>query len=96
MRVKIGGNVQRAKLINKVDPVYPNQARANGIHGTVRLHVIVAQNGSIRQIAVVSGDAALVQTTLDAVKPWRYRPTLLNGQPVEVDSEVDVIFALKP
>ena len=90
MRVRIGGNVQRAKLIHKVDPVYPADAR---LEGTVKLHVIIADDGSVQHIEVVSGHPLLVPATLDAVRQWRYEPTTLNGDPVEVDTEVDVFFA---
>jgi TonB family protein len=95
MRIRFGGNIPRPKLIKEVNPVYPEAARANGVQGTVKLHVILAKDGSVRQVELVSGDPLLVQAAIDAVKQWRYRPSLLNGQPVEVDNEVNVVFSLK-
>jgi TonB family protein len=95
MRIRIGGNVQRPKLVKEVNPVYPEGAKANGVQGTVKLHIIQAKDGSVRQIELVSGDPQLVQAAIDAVKQWRYQPSLLNGQAVEVDTEVDVVFSLR-
>ncbi|HWO36839.1 MAG TPA: TonB family protein [Candidatus Acidoferrum sp.] len=93
-RVTVGGNVQAARLVNKVTPLYPPLARQTRISGTVRLHAIIGKNGGVEQLQVVSGHPLLVQSALDAVRQWRYQPTLLNGDPVEVDTEIDVIFSL--
>ena len=93
-RTRVGGAVQAAKLVNKVQPIYPPLARQTRISGTVRLHAIIAKNGTVEQLSVESGHPLLVQSALDAVKQWRYQPTLLNGEPVEVDTEIDVIFSL--
>jgi protein TonB len=95
-RLRIGGNVEAAKLINPVQPVYPEQARQAHIQGTVRLHLVLAKDGSVAQVQVVSGHPLLVQAALDAVRQWCYRPTLLNGEPIEADTVVDVVFALTP
>ena len=93
-RVTVGGNVQAARLVNKVQPLYPPLARQTRISGTVKLHAIIGKDGSVQQLQVVSGHPLLVQSALDAVRQWRYQPTLLNGEPVEVDTEIDVIFSL--
>jgi len=93
-RVTVGGNVQAARLINRVTPIYPPLARQTRISGTVKLHAIIGKGGSVEQLQVVSGHPLLVQSALDAVRQWRYQPTLLNGDPVEVDTEIDVIFSL--
>jgi periplasmic protein TonB len=93
-RITRGGNVQAAMLLNKVAPLYPPLARQTRISGTVRLHAIIAKDGTIQQLEVISGHPLLVQAALDAVRQWRYRPTLLNGEPVEVDTTIDVIFSL--
>ncbi len=93
-RIKVGGNVTAARLQNKVSPVYPALARQTRISGTVRLHAIIAKDGTVQQLEVLSGHPLLVQAALDAVRQWRYQPTLLNGEPVEVDTTVDVIFSL--
>ncbi|MGB6834217.1 MAG: energy transducer TonB, partial [Candidatus Acidiferrum sp.] len=93
-RIRQGGNVTAAMLINRVQPMYPPLARQTRISGTVRLHAIIGKTGGVQQLEVISGHPLLVQAALDAVKQWRYRPTLLNGEPVEVDTTIDVIFSL--
>src|SRR5215510_1600412 len=93
-RIRQGGAVTAASLINKVNPSYPPLARQTRISGTVRLHAIISKDGSVQQLEVLSGHPLLVQAALDAVRQWRYRPTLLNGEPVEVDTTIDVIFSL--
>jgi protein TonB len=93
-RIKVGGNVTAAKIINRTAPNYPALARQTRISGTVRLHAIIAKDGTVQQLEVLSGHPLLVQAALDAVRQWRYQPTLLNGEPVEVDTTVDVIFSL--
>jgi len=94
-RTRVGGAVQRTKLRHSVQPDYPEEAKKAGIEGTVRLHVILTKEGSVEQIQVVSGHPLLVKAALDAVRLWRYEPTLLNGEPVEVETEVDVVFHLQ-
>jgi protein TonB len=93
-RIRQGGQVQAAMLINKVQPVYPPLARQTRVFGTVKLHAIIAKDGTIQQLEVISGHPLLQQAALDAVRQWRYRPTLLNTEPVEVDTTIDVIFSL--
>ncbi len=93
-RIRVGGQVQTAKLVNKVTPLYPALAKQARIQGTVRLQAIIAKDGSVVELQVVSGHPLLVQAALDAVRQWRYHPTLLNGEPVEVVTTVDVIFTL--
>src|ERR1700758_3149054 len=93
-RIRQGGAVQAAKLVNKVQPVYPPLARQTRISGTVRLHAIIGKSGTVEQLQVVSGHPLLVRAALDAVQQWKYKPTLLNGEPVEVDTTIDVIFSL--
>jgi TonB family protein len=93
-RIKIGDTVTSAKIKLKVSPTYPLEAHASGIEGTVRLHAIISKDGSILQLEVISGHQMLTQAALDAVKQWKYEPTLLNGQQVEVDTEIAVVFQL--
>ncbi|HET9803535.1 MAG TPA: TonB family protein [Candidatus Acidoferrum sp.] len=93
-RIRQGGAVTAASLINRVQPVYPPLARQTRVAGTVRLHAIISKEGTVQQLEVLSGHPLLVQSALDAVRQWRYRPTLLNGEPVEVDTTIDVIFSL--
>jgi protein TonB len=92
--IRVGGNVQAARILNRVQPVYPPLARQTRIAGTVRLHAIISKDGTIQQLEVMSGHPLLQQAALDAVRQWRYQPTLLNGDPVEVDTTIDVIFSL--
>lgn len=92
--LRVGGNVQAARIINRVQPSYPPLARQTRISGTVRLHAIIGKEGTIQQLEVMSGHPLLQQAALDAVRQWRYQPTLLNGEPVEVDTTIDVIFSL--
>lgn len=93
-RIRQGGQVQAAKLMNKVQPLYPPLARQTRISGTVRLHAIIAKNGTVEQLEVISGHPLLVQAALDAVRQWKYQATTLNGEAVEVDTTIDVIFSL--
>jgi TonB family protein len=94
MRIRVGGNVQASNLLSQVKPTYPPDARAARIQGTVKLGVLVGTDGRISDIVLVSGPPALVQSSVDAVRQWVYRPTLLNGNPVEVISVVDVNYTL--
>ena len=93
-RVPIGGDVLAAKLLRKVIPVYPALAHQARVSGTVQLIGIIARDGTIQKLEVVSGHPLLVKAALDAVRQWIYRPTLLNGQAVEVIAPIDVIFTL--
>ncbi|HEX5229850.1 MAG TPA: TonB family protein [Bryobacteraceae bacterium] len=93
-RVRIGGNVQAAKLIREVQPLYPVLARDARIAGTVRLQAIISKTGHVEDLKLVSGQPLLVDAAMDAVRQWVYKPTYLNGTPVEVVTEVDVNFHL--
>jgi periplasmic protein TonB len=93
-RIRQGGAVTAASLVNRVQPNYPPLARQTRISGTVRLHAIISKTGNVESLEVMSGHPLLVQAALDAVRQWKYRPTTLNGEPVEVDTTIDVIFSL--
>ena len=93
-RIKLGGQVQAAKSWHQPQPVYPPLARQARIQGKVVLHAIIDKDGRVSQLEVVSGHPLLVQAALDAVKQWRYQPTMLNGEPVEVDTTITVNFVL--
>ena len=93
-RIRVGGNVEAASLLKKVSPAYPPIAKTAHVSGTVVLHAIIAKDGSIQELQFVSGPPLLMQSAMEAVKEWRYRPTTLNGQPVEVDTTIDVVFSL--
>lgn len=94
--VRMGATVQAARIVCRVAPHYPEEARRAYISGTVRLHAIIGKDGSVKQLEVVSGPNALVPASEAAVSQWRYRPVLLNGEPVEVDTTIDVIYSLNP
>jgi periplasmic protein TonB len=86
--------VNTGLLIKKVNPKYPKKARKQKIEGVVVLKAKITQDGDIVDLSVVSGDPLLVQAAVDAVKQWKYRPYLRDGQPVEVDTEITVNFRL--
>jgi TonB family protein len=94
MRIKIGGAVQQVKLIKQPKPVYPAEAKAQRVQGKVELGAIIAKDGTIQHLEVLSGHPLLVPAALEAVKQWVYQPTLLNGNPVEVQTQVDINFTL--
>jgi periplasmic protein TonB len=89
-----GGRVQAAKLIKQVIPEYPALAKQARISGTVRLQGLIAKDGTIKDLQLISGHPLLVQAALQAVRQWVYRPTTLNGETVEVAAPIDVIFTL--
>jgi periplasmic protein TonB len=93
-RVRVGGNVQAAKMVRQITPVYPQIAKTAHVQGTVVLHAIIAKDGSVQELTYVSGPALLMRSAMDAVRQWRYQPTLLNGDPVEVDTTISVVFTL--
>jgi protein TonB len=93
-RIRVGGNVQSAMLLRQTKPVYPPLARQARIQGTVKLQAIISRDGTIQQLQVQSGHPLLVPNALEAVKQWVYKPTLLNGEPVEVVTVIDVNFTL--
>ena len=86
--------VQSAMLIHRVEPSYPPLARQLRREGRVELRAIIATDGTIQALEVITGDPLLIQSALAAVREWRYRPTNLNGQPVEVETHITVIYTL--
>ena len=93
-RIRVGSGVMAGRLISSIPPEYPHEARDKGIQGTVLLQVILAKDGTVKELRALEGPPELIPAALDAVKQWRYRATLLNGEPVEVESEVSVLFSL--
>jgi TonB family protein len=93
-RIRVAPEVEVARLVFHPQPVYPASAKAGRIRGIVRLDAVINQDGTVQDMRVISGHALLVRAALEAVKRWRYQPTLLNGEPVEVATEIDVNFAL--
>ena len=93
-RFTVDTKTMSSKLVHVVPPVYPSKAKKKEMEGTVQLHAIVATNGSVRELTVISGDPILAESAMAAVKQWRYKPTLINNEPAEVDTVVVVIFEL--
>ena len=93
-RITIGGNVQQAKLVRQPKPVYPPLAKQARISGVVHLAAIISRDGTIQDLKVISGHPLLIPSALEAVKQWVYQQTLLNGEPVEVSTQIDVNFTL--
>jgi protein TonB len=93
-RIRVGGNVQAAKIIRQPKPIYPPLAKQARISGVVRFNAIIGKDGTIQNLQLVTGHPLLVQSAQEAVKQWVYQPTLLNGEPVEVVTQIDVNFTL--
>ena len=94
--LRVGGNIQESKLIHKVNPVYPEQAKREGIQGTVKLTIIVNEEGLVYEIRTNPENNSILEgAAIAAVKQWQYSPTLLNGEPVPVQALVTVIFQMK-
>jgi TonB family protein len=94
LRIRLGGNVAAAKLVHRVQPAYPDEARKTRAQGAVMLHVVLSVDGVVKEMTPISGDPALARAAADAVRRWQYQPTLLNGKPVEVDTTVSVEFRI--
>jgi protein TonB len=92
--VRVSEPIQQAQLIARLQPRYPPLALQTRKEGTVVLHAIISRDGRITALEVVSGSPWFVQAALDAVRQWRYRPTYLGGEPVEVETSITVIFRL--
>jgi protein TonB len=93
-RIRVSQGVTQGMVLHKVQPVYPPLARTARVQGSVVLAAIIGKDGTIQNLHVVSGHPLLTQAALDAVKQWRYRPYILNDEPVEVDTQVTVNFTL--
>jgi protein TonB len=90
--VRVSGGVMASLALHKVDPVYPEDAKAKGIRGAVVLHAIIDQQGKIDKLSVISGPGPLRDAALSAVRQWTYKPYQLNGRPVSVQTTVTVNF----
>ena len=93
-RIRVPARVVEANLIHDVAPTYPPEAGRARIEGAVVLLAVIGKDGSVQDVRVESGLPILAQAAIDAVKKWRYRPYLLNGEPVEVDSRITINFTL--
>jgi protein TonB len=94
-RIRVGGGVQEAKLISGPRPTYPPLAKAARIEGVVHLQAVISRDGTIMDLKAVSGHPLLIPAAVAAVQHWVFRPTYLNGDPVEVATEIDVNFTLQ-
>jgi len=94
-RIRLGGTVVQGKMISGPQPVYPILARQARIEGTVRLEAVISRDGTILNLHAASGHPLLIPAAIAAVRQWVFRPTLLNGDPVEVATEIDVNFKLR-
>jgi protein TonB len=93
-RQKVSEMQQMAQLVTRVEPRYPPIAIQIHREGRVELHAIISTTGTIESLEVISGDPLFIQSALAAVREWRYRPTILNGRPIEVDTRITVIYTL--
>jgi protein TonB len=84
-----------AQLINRIEPRYPSIAVQTKTEGAVLLHALISRDGRITSLEVVSGNPLLIHAALEAVQQWRYRPTMLSGEPVEVETTITVVFRLR-
>jgi protein TonB len=92
---RTGGDVQAANLIYQVNPVYPALARQTRIQGVVVMEAVISKDGAVDRLRVISGHPFLSQAAIDAVKQWKYRPTMLNGEPVDVITTITMTFTLR-
>ncbi len=93
-RVKVSSGVTAGLLVHKVTPQYPPLAKEAHIQGTVVLHAVIGKDGAVKDLQVVSGHPMLTSAAVNAVKQWKYKPYFLNGQPVEIDTTIQVNFKL--
>lgn len=93
-RIRVGGNVQAARIVRQPKPVYPPLAKQARIQGVVRFTAIISKDGTIQSLQLINGHPLLTPSAMEAVKQWVYQPTLLNGEPVEVVTQIDVNFTL--
>ena len=87
-----GGTIQQAVLINRTEPIYPDMAKRTGAVGRVVLQATIGKDGHVKAVRVISGHPMLQNAAMDAVMQWIYRPTLLNGQPVETETQITLNF----
>jgi len=94
-RIRVGGMVQPAKMLRKVPPLYPEDLRSQGIAGTVHLMAIIDKQGHLTAIRPLGGPEGLIAAAVEAASQWLYQPSLLNGEPVQVETVIDITFELK-
>ncbi|HLJ40033.1 MAG TPA: energy transducer TonB [Candidatus Acidoferrales bacterium] len=93
-QIRVAADVEAKMLQHEVAPIYPAIAVAARVQGTVTLHAVIGPDGSIKELQYISGPPLLMRAAMNAVKQWKYKPFLLNGQPTEVDTSIPVVFAI--
>ncbi|MCB0220511.1 MAG: TonB family protein [Chrysiogenetes bacterium] len=93
--VEVSKGVQAARLVHRVEPVYPPLAKQAHVSGAVRLRAVIAADGTVESLQVLSGHPLLIRAAADAIQQWRYRPTMLSGRAVPVSTEIEVNFVLR-
>lgn len=93
-RVRVSAGVLAALRTKYVQPKYPSEARSKHVEGSVVMRILVARDGKVSEVNLISGDDGLAPAAMDAVKQWKYKPYLLNGEPVEVEAQVTINFTL--
>ncbi len=91
---RVSAGVAQGLLIRKIDPIYPQIAKTSRVSGTIAMSAVITKSGTLSNVQVISGPNMLRAAAVEAVKQWRYRPYLLNNQPVEVETTVSVVFNL--
>jgi protein TonB len=94
-RPVVSEGVQEARLVHRVEPKYPPLPRSAGIEGKVVLRAIIAKDGTIQSLEVLSGHPLFIEAAREAIGQWRFQPTLLNGVPVEVETQITVVFSMR-
>jgi len=92
--IRIGGTITLANLQQSLPPIYPPEAKAAGVQGTVKLQVLIGSDGHVKETTTISGDPQLINAATDAARQYVYKPTMLNGQAAQVLTEVDIVFRL--
>ena len=93
--VRVSTGVAVGNIIRRVTPIYPFEARAHNIQGTVVMHATIGKDGAVHNLSAVSGPALLQSSAMDAVRQWKFKPFLLNGDPVEIETDISVDFHLR-
>jgi len=93
-RIRVSSGVSTGLLVKKAAPKYPEEARQNHIQGAVVLRALISRTGDVEDLTLISGDPALARAAIKAVKKWKYRPYIFQGNPVEVDTQIIVNFQL--
>jgi protein TonB len=93
--LKVAGDIQSLRIIEQVKPVYPELAKLSRTEGTVTLQILIGKDGKVAKVDIVSGPALLTRAASDAVKQWKYKPTIVGGQAVEVSTPVTLQFHMR-